>query len=299
METQRIYWLGAALLILLSVLLYFFLQSPLRGFAPGTLIGADGIASAVSLSLTTRTLEPPSVSAGEKASLLAAVPDYTMEKFALLSRTKDGVRHIVITDSKGGKRVSVKDGTSDVPAWSSDGSSIAFSELNETGSSTNAGDPDQWLVLRAVPNGNSLVVGRGYHPHPSSGQRTIALTSTGIALISYSDAKPTVVVASPTFVPITTPFAVSEDGMRVAWVAPADHSLQVFENKNGYFVPLLLTHALEPRTMAFSPDGSYLLGTTYSGATTTVSLITVSGGKVSTVGAYPGYLKLHTWLYEK
>lgn len=283
----------AAIVVLVGVLIWLFVSSPVRGTLYATLITDEGV-SAVDVNLDEMLIKETGVQNLSAGAVLARIPDPTGKTTALLISKKGEARSIVISDSEGKTRT-IMDGTLEAPSWSSDGRSIAFSALLGGEESSQV---DNWSVMRAVLNGDSISIGNGFKPFPAHNQRTFALTKEGIALLSFNGDTPSVVVASPVEVSMVTPFAVSQDGVRVAWVAPADRSLQVFENVNGYFVPVLVTDALSPETLAFSPDGKYLMGTTYSLATTTLHLIKVSSGSVSTLSEFSGFLRIHTWHYE-
>jgi hypothetical protein len=276
--------------VLVGVLIWLFLSSPVRGTLYATLITDEGV-SAVDVDLDEMLLvESKELSAG---SVLASIPDPAGKTTASLVSKGGETRSIVISDGEGRTRT-IMDGILEAPSWSPDGGSIAFSALLEGESA----EVDNWSVVRAVLNGDFISVGKGFKPHPAHNQRTFALTREGIVLLSFNGDTPAVVVASPVEVSMSTPFAVSQDGMRVAWVAPADKSLQVFENVNGYFVPELVTTEIKPETMAFSPDGKYLLGATYTETMTTLHLVKISSGRVTTVSEFSGFLRLHAWHYE-
>lgn len=271
-------------------------NNPLQGSVSATVINTDGSTRALEIDVAELTARGYTYRSEQLGLIIAAVPNPQKDRTAFVVRTRDGKTHVSVGDTDGQRSTAVHVGTAGIPSWSMDGRSIAVSVQDTEG---DAGTPESWTVLRAVTNGDSLPIGKGYRPFPSQNQRTFALTSQGIALLSYRGAEPKLVVASPKNVPISTPFAVSQDGTRVAWVAPADNSLQVYENVNGYFVPLLLSKDVRPESMVFSPTGKHLLGTIRGEATTTLQLITVDGGKAFTVGEWPGFLKLHTWLYEE
>lgn len=295
LQDPRILLPVSIVIIFCAVYVWTVVFSPLSGTVSATLI-ESGVPRAIAFSVHDLSSTYYTFASDPAVSLIAAVPSPTLSKTAFVTRARDGLMRVSIGSPRGDEVTSVLDGTVGVPTWSEDGGSIAVARFGEEGV---APTPESWVVLRAVSHGDSLSVGRGSQPHPSPNQRTFALTSQGVALLSYSDNEPAIVIASPTRVPITTPFAVSQDGSRVAWVAPADQSLQVFENQNGYFIPLLLSTDIQPQSMVFSENGQYLLGTTYTEATSTLHVIHISSGKVSHVGEMGGYLKLHTWLYDK
>ena len=293
----RVFGLVLVALALCGGVLFVVLTSPLHGFVSATVFDADGTTHAVTIDVTDLTTARAQFAADEKALLIAAVPSPATGKSAFVTRTKGGAMHVSVGDMLGKRVVEIADGSVTTPTWSQDGASIAVA-AHDSEATTTLNDPSAWTVLRAVTHGDSLTVGHGYHPFPSQNQRTFALTAGGIVLLSYNDLPPTIIVASPKPVPLSTPFTVSLDGSRVAWVAPADHSLQVFENVNGYFVPLLLKKDSTLQSLVFSPDGAYLLGASQNEATSTLSLVRVKDGVSTNVGDIGGFVKLNTWLYE-
>jgi WD40 repeat protein len=293
----RLTFFGVVCAVVLgSVVLWLYLVIPIKGTASATLVQSDRSQRAVSITLSTMAWEGYRFRSAERSFIVAAVPSPTNDRVAYVTRTKDKVMRVSVADGDGDGGVEVTSGETGIPSWSPDGGSIAVSRVPD--GVTETGVPENWSVVRALPRGDSLEVGRGYRPFPSPNQRTFALTSDGIALLSYSDTEPLLVIASPVPVPLTTPFAVSLDGMRVAWAAPADKSLQVFENVNGYFIPLLLKTDVHPDSLAFSPDGDYLLVSKNTEATSTLSIVRISDGRTRSVGEIGGLVKLHAWLYE-
>lgn len=256
----------------------------------------DGIARAVTIDLSTQTLADASVMQDLNVLVIAAVPNPQGDAVAFLTRTRGSPRTLSIARPDGSQPVTVFTGDVEVPAWSKDGGSVAFAVREGAVGDT----PEAWIVHRAVKSsGSSLAVGVGYRPYPSAGQETFALSSSGVAALSFSDTQPSIIVASPVPVSTATAFAVSPDGKRVAWIAPADHSLQVFERTSDRFVPVLLATSTLLQSMVFSPDGEYLLGAVYAETMTSLFTIAVTDGKVQKVGEYPGLIKLHAWRYEQ
>jgi WD40 repeat protein len=284
----------AVLCLILAGVLWYVTSSPARGVVSATYIAPEGGVRAVDVELADSTLSFVTNPYDTKAALIAAIPTASGDKVAFLSRTRDGVAHIAVRDTSD-RVVPILDGKLTAPRWSQEGTGLAVSELKDE---ENTVSPNSWTVLRAVTHGDSLPVGQGYQPFPSPNQRTFALTEKGIALLSYSDDPPTIVVASPTVVPVSTPFTVSSDGRLVAWVAPADKSLQIFENVNGYFVPLLLKPGFHAQSLVFSPNGRYLLAASSGAQGSELRIVKVSSGKEYAVGGVDGHLELHTWRYE-
>lgn len=288
---------GIFVLVVLGGILWYYLASPLTGFVAVTTISEDGSARALRINLEDFSETAYTFNGNPAATALLAVPSPALDKIIFVTRARNEPRTLSITEADGSQAVTIHSGQVESPSWSPDGGSIAFAVRDEV--TEGSGSPEDWRIFRAVRNGDLLPVGNGFRPYPSPHQRTFALTNEGISLLSYSDSEPSLVIASPVFVPETTPFAVSQSGTRVAWVAPADHSLQVFEDVNGYFVPVSLSTDIAPQSLVFSPNGRYLLGTTHTATSTTLHLVTASNGTTKVVAELPGYVILNAWRYEK
>ena len=69
-----------------------------------------------------------------------------------------------------------------------------------------------------------------------------------------------VLVASPVPPPMRTPLAVLQEGALVAWLSPADQSLQVFERTSrGSYIPTYLHEDLVANSIGFTEDGTVLV----------------------------------------
>lgn len=282
--------------ILVLVALYSYYLNPLKGFISVTVIDEAGAVRASDLELSKNSFQGIPYLGDQTAVAIAAVPSPTQDKYAFLTRSRGTATRLSIADPDGTDVVIVAEGEIEVPSWSPDGGSIAFSKNEGT---EEIFSPDAWKVYRAVRNGDSLSIGNGYRPFPSPHQRTYALSSQGIVLLSYNDTEPTVVIQSPSPVPVTTPFAASHDARRLAWIAPWDSSLQVFEDVNGYLVPVLLLPATKANSLSFSPTGKHLMIATHNGVNTSLELISISSGRKKIVGEYAGIITLNSWRYEK
>ena len=141
-----------------------------------------------------------------------------------------------------------------------------------------------------------MVVGHGIHPYPLEGNKTAALTNAGIVSVSTFDQAPVVLVASA--VPVNdAAMTVSSDGNRIAWVNPADHSLQVFQkDPAGTYLPVLVSKNFPATSLTFSPDAQYLLGAMPADSTSTLSLLQIAHGAVEKVGTIPGAAKVTAWI---
>lgn len=279
----------AGSLILVSFVLIagwaVFFLGPLRGEVAVTIFDTSGARRAEYLSLSPFGVR---LVQSENPDVLAAVPAALGARVARIVRTRDESL-LVVQDGSVSVPILSTPGALGTPQWSRDGRSIAFTAQTPEGS---------WRVSRAVPQGDRLDVGEGFRAYPSATQRTVALTEKGIALLSYADTPPVVVVESPTPVPVTTPFAVSSDGTRVAWIAPADRSLQVFAYDKGFFVPILLKPAVDAQSIVFSPDGTYLLIARGGVERTELELMTIRNGALRPVSEQSGFVELHAWRYE-
>ncbi len=298
--TNRQVWLWGVLALAVVVggaLLLMYLQMPLQGTVYATSVADDGLRRNISLLLPNLAVTEETIALGERVYALARVPSPDGANSAYVVHDLVDGRRVIITAGEVETTVTVFGDVPEIPSWSSDSSTIAFSTLPKL-SEEDTGNPDSWLVVRAVLNGDSLIVGRGYHPFPSFDGRVFALTSRGVELLTRDGEEGELVIASAAPVHISTPFAVSEDGTRVAWVNPADRSLQVFEHVNERFVPLLLKPGVPLHSMVFSPDGKYLLGAFQEENNTTLVSIMVDGGRTRDVGIVAGDVALHAWRYE-
>lgn len=285
---------GILLLAALGVAAWFLFNQSVPGTVIASVTTEDGLVRAVVVDLEKQELQFVPAQ-NEQTLLMAAVPSPNGAFVAEVSRVRGEPRLLSIVSADGRERVEVERGDVETPVWSSDGGSVAFAVRMQQ----DAMLPEAWSVHRALRAGTSFEVGTGYHPFPGRGQETLALSSSGVALLTSFETPPTIVIASPVPVPASTPFAVSPRGTRVAWVAPADRSLQVFERREERFVPILLATTTAPQSIVFSENGNYLLGATYQGATTTLVRISLVDGALEDAGAYTGLLKLHTWTYEE
>lgn len=182
--------------------------------------------------------------------------------------------------------------------FSPDGGSIAFASF--VSSTTRATLPEDYVIVRMLPTGESVGVGRGIRPFPVPGNATIAVTSRGVVSLvpGVSDQR----VLIKTEVPATggTPLAVSMNGDRIAWVNPMDNSLQVFSRTPaGTFVPLLLNENIAPTSLAFSPDSTRLAYTEMqSNGSSSIRVLTLLSGAITPIGEYNGVVDISQWIYE-
>ena len=65
-----------------------------------------------------------------------------------------------------------------------------------------------------------------------------------------------------------TPFAISQDGTRVAWRNPSDGSLQIFVASNDTFIPIATHPTVRPTSLAFTTEGTLVAAVREAEATT-------------------------------
>jgi hypothetical protein len=130
--------------------------------------------------------------------------------------------------------------------------------------------------------------------HVLSDGTSITVTEAGLVR-DFMNAKrePQILVASPLPPRRMTPFAVWNDGQRVAWVSPADYSLQVYERSmRGTYLPLFLGEELRADSIVFSVDGTHVVAAAIGETTTDIHLIDVPENSIEHVATLPGYISL-------
>lgn len=185
----------------------------------------------------------------------------------------DGTGARALTDTKTLKRDLV---------WAPDGQSLAFSEIaTSTADRTN---PDNWMVVRMLRTGDAVSVGNGIHPAALAGSDTAALTSQGIVSLNRGR-DPKVLIAGAV---TTGSTATAVSGNYIAWVNPADGSLQIFEmTATGTYTPLLVKKSFVATSLQFV-DVHGLLATRTSGESTTLVYVSVPAGTEKMLGSVPG-----------
>ncbi len=97
-------------------------------------------------------------------------------------------------------------------------------------------------------------------------------------------------VATPVAAFGKTPLAVWNDGARVAWVNPADRSLQVFErNSRGTYLPLYLNKDMRANSLGFTDDGSVLVAAKLGSENTELVAVDLATGTASSAGIVEGH----------
>ena len=120
---------------------------------------------------------------------------------------------------------------------------------------------------------------------------TISLAADGIVR-GGGDSKSTLVAA---VVPPDrfTLLAVWKNGAKIAWVNPADHSVQVFEsNGRGMYVPVFLGGKLLANSLTFSEDGSALVVAKLSPEGTDMYFVRFSEGALEEYKHFPETITL-------
>ncbi len=99
-----------------------------------------------------------------------------------------------------------------------------------------------------------------------------------------------VLVASPVSPFLNTPLSVWGDGARVAWVNPADRSVQVFvRSERGAYLPGYLNRDFRANSLGFTDDGSTLVLGKIAGDTTEIHSIKLSNGRMQHITTVPGF----------
>jgi hypothetical protein len=102
-----------------------------------------------------------------------------------------------------------------------------------------------------------------------------------------------VLIASPVPPSPRTPFAVWNHGERIAWVSPADGSLQVFAKNNfGSYAPVALVTAVRPNSLGFTEAGDVLVLASYNESTTDFSALSLTFNTITSVAALPGLISI-------
>ncbi|MBU6310598.1 hypothetical protein KGO06_01540 [Patescibacteria group bacterium] len=88
-----------------------------------------------------------------------------------------------------------------------------------------------------------------------------------------------------------TPFAVWQEGARIAWRNPADGSLQIFADQNGAYQPVAVIPEIRPSSLAFTEQTGTLLAAVIDANATTVYRIDV-GREPTTIATFTGLVTL-------
>lgn len=102
-----------------------------------------------------------------------------------------------------------------------------------------------------------------------------------------------VLIASPTPPLLRTPLAVWAGGALIAWVSPADGSIQVFQKNNfGSYAPIALVTDASPNSIGFTEDGTGLVFAVLREETTDIYLLSIATESVSSVTTLDGLVSI-------
>lgn len=101
-----------------------------------------------------------------------------------------------------------------------------------------------------------------------------------------------VLVASPVEPRETTPLAVTNDGSRLAWVHPADSTVQVFERTTrGAYVPVYVSAPFRLNSLGFVEGGAQLVGSVYGSQSTALFVFDMTEDAVQ-AGSLNGFASI-------
>ena len=122
----------------------------------------------------------------------------------------------------------------------------------------------------------------------------ITLSSAGIVRKNDTDGSESLLVATPVApVMARTPLAVWGDGLRIAWVNPADHSLQVFaKNARGAYLPIFASGNVIANSVLFTEAGDTVVLTRIANDETEVFAIDLASGQMTRVKTMQGFATL-------
>jgi hypothetical protein len=120
----------------------------------------------------------------------------------------------------------------------------------------------------------------------------VTIDSAGIVRKNMADAESaTVLVASAVPVSARTPLSVWGDAERIAWVSPADGSIQVFErNSQGAYLPIYLNTGMQVSSLQFTEDGASLVVSKIEDEQSLIASISLATGDVEPVATIPGFV---------
>lgn len=200
----------------------------------------------------------------------------------------NGTAERVVTQTKTIKRDLV---------WAPDGLSLAFSEISATSTAAERFNPDAWQVVRLLRSGDQIIFGNGVRPQILAGSETAALTSRGIVSLSL-ERPPKVLVASAVQIQ-DTPLSASYAGEKIAWINPADQSLQVFAvTPARTYEPVLMKQKFAASSLLFSEDGQSLLATRSEDHATMLVHVSLLTGVERVSAVLPYDAVLTAWIHD-
>lgn len=119
----------------------------------------------------------------------------------------------------------------------------------------------------------------------------ISVEPAGIVRTQRSDTeRVTLLVASAVPTTALTPLSVWGDGEKIAWVSPADNSIQVFEkNERGVYLPVFVRAGIPVSSLQFSAYGDALIVAKIGLSDTSLSVLSLTSGSVRSVTTVPGF----------
>ena len=124
----------------------------------------------------------------------------------------------------------------------------------------------------------------------------ITVAPSGIVKRMGDDtAHDSLLVATPIAALSKAPLAVWGEATRLAWINPADHSLQVFErNSRGTYLPIYLNNDFKVNSIGFTEDGSILVFTRLvvgkeEGSVTEVYAVNLNNSGVNHIDTIDGF----------
>jgi hypothetical protein len=122
----------------------------------------------------------------------------------------------------------------------------------------------------------------------------IRLDPAGVIRLNQGPLGPvSVLIASPVAPTLRTPLTVWGEADRVAWMSPADGSVQVFaRSERGAYLPVLLNHEIRPNSLGFSDDGNFLVAGVMRKVSTDFYALNLQNNKVSHVGTISGLVSV-------
>jgi hypothetical protein len=129
----------------------------------------------------------------------------------------------------------------------------------------------------------------------------VTLDPAGIIKIKGGPKGPVSILIASTVPPTDrTPLAVWNDGEKIAWVNPADSSLQIFaKNSRGTYLPVYLAKDVKVSSLGFTEDGTILAFTTLSvqksgEAATEISAVDLVTPTLTSVSTMNGFISIIT-----
>lgn len=119
----------------------------------------------------------------------------------------------------------------------------------------------------------------------------IRLDPAGVIRLNQGPLGPvSLLVASPVAPTLGTPLSVWGEADKVAWMSPADGSIQVFSRSvRGAYLPQYLTHDIRPDSLGFTEDGKVLVASRIEGGKTIFYALALNSQAIVKVASVSGY----------